>query len=85
MADLELMKTNIENMTKINQVEILKILLKHNVKINENKSGIFVNMSFLDKTTIEDIKVYLDYVKEQESTLQSLETKKEVFKNAFFE
>lgn len=85
MADLELMKTNIENMTKINQVEILKILLKHNVKINENKSGIFVNMSFLDKTIIEDIKVYLDYVKEQESTLQSLETKKEVFKTAFFE
>ena len=41
-------------------------------------------MSFLDKTIIEDIKVYLDYVKEQESTLQSLETK-EVFKNAFFE
>jgi proline dehydrogenase len=85
MDDLELMKTNIENMTKINQVEILKILLKHNVKINENKSGIFVNMSFLDKTIIEDIKVYLDYVKEQESTLQSLETKKEVFKTAFFE
>ena len=85
MVDLELMKTNIESMTKINQVEILKILLKHNVKINENKSGIFVNMSFLDKTIIEDIKVYLDYVKEQESTLQSLETKKEVFKTAFFE
>jgi hypothetical protein len=85
MDDLELMKTNIENMTKINQVEILKILLKHNVKINENKSGIFVNMSFLDKTIIEDIKVYLDYVKEQESTLQSLETKKEEFKTAFFE
>ena len=85
MADLELMKTNIENMTKINQVEILKILLKHNVKINENKSGIFVNMSFLDKTIIEDIKVYLDYVKEQESTLQSLETKKKYSKNAFFE
>jgi hypothetical protein len=42
-------------------------------------------MSFLDKTIIEDIKVYLDYVKEQESTLQSLETKKEVFKTAFFE
>ena len=85
MADLELMKTKIENMTKINQVEILKILLKHNVKINENKSGIFVNMSFLDQHIIEDIRVYLDYVKEQETTLQSLETQKEVFKSAFFE
>jgi len=85
MADLELMKIKIENMTKINQVEILKILLKHNVKINENKSGIFVNMSFLDQHIIEDISVYLDYVKQQESTLQSLETQKEVFKTAFFE
>ena len=85
MADLELMKTKIENMTKINQVEILKILLKHNVKINENKSGIFVNMSFLDQNIIEDISKYLNYVKEQESTLQSLETQKEVFKSAFFE
>ena len=85
MDDLELMKIKIENMTKINQVEILKILFKHNVKINENKSGIFVNMSFLDKPIIEDIKVYLDYVKAQESTLQSLETQKEVFKTAFFE
>ena len=83
MVDLELMKTNIESMTKINQVEILKILLKHNVKINENKSGIFVNMSFLDKTIIEDIKVYLDYVKEQESTLQSLETKEKYSKPHF--
>ena len=85
MADLELMKTKIENMTKINQVEILKILLKHNVKINENKSGIFVNMSFLDKTIIEDIETYLHYVNEQETTLQTLEAQKEVFKHAFFE
>ena len=85
MDDLELMKTRIENMTKINQVEILKILLKHNVKINENKSGIFVNMTFLDKKIIEDMETYLHYVNEQESTLQSLETQKEVFKTAFFE
>jgi hypothetical protein len=42
-------------------------------------------MSFLDQHIIEDISVYLDYVKQQESTLQSLETQKEVFKTAFFE
>lgn len=85
MDDLELMKTRIENMTKINQVEILKILLKHNVKINENKSGIFVNMTFLDDSIIEDINVYLEYVNKQESTLQSLETQKDEFKSIFFE
>jgi len=85
MDDLELMKTRIENMTKINQVEILKILLKHNVKLNENKSGIFVNMTFLDDSIIEDINVYLEYVNKQESTLQSLETQKDEFKSIFFE
>ena len=37
MADLELMKTNIENMTKINQVEILKILLNTMSKSTKTK------------------------------------------------
>ena len=56
MTNLEQMKITIESMSKINQIEILKILVNHNVKINENKSGIFVNMTFLDEKIIDDIK-----------------------------
>lgn len=85
MSDLDDMKTCIEKMSKINQIEILKILVKHNVKINENKSGIFVNMTFLDTNVLKDIESYLEYVNMQEQTLESIEVQKEEFKTTFFE
>tara|TARA_B110000483_G_scaffold210108_1_gene256954 strand:+ start:3672 stop:3929 length:258 start_codon:yes stop_codon:yes gene_type:complete len=85
MTNLEQMKITIESMSKINQIEILKILVNHNVKINENKSGIFVNMTFLDEKIIDDIKLHLEYVNKQEQNLEQIENQKEVFKTTFFE
>lgn len=85
MTNLEQMKITIESMSKINQIEILKILVNHNVKINENKSGIFVNMTFLDEKIIDDIKSHLEYVNKQEQNLEQIENQKEVFKTTFFE
>ena len=43
------LKNRIESMDKHHQIEILKILSKNMCKINENKSGVFVNMTFLDQ------------------------------------
>lgn len=83
--DLEGMKTAIELFTKKHQVEVLKII--HNgspATINENKSGIYINMAFLSKETLTDLKQYIDYVKDQESMLKPMETQKEDFKNTFF-
>ena len=43
---LDNVKEKIESMNKENQIEILKLLKKNiNVKLNENKSGTFVNLS----------------------------------------
>ena len=82
---LNLIKDKIEKMTKINQIEILKILKKHqNIKLNENKSGIFANLSFLSKETIEEIDKYVNYVNDQEIDINTIETQKQEFKNTFF-
>ena len=82
---LNLIKDKIEKMQKINQVEILKILKKHqNIKLNENKSGIFVNLSFLSKEIIEEIEKYVNYVNDQEIDINTIETQKQEFKNTFF-
>ena len=82
---LNLIKDKIEKMTKINQIEILKILKKHqNIKLNENKSGIFVNLSFLSKETIDEIDKYVNYVNDQEIDINTIETQKQEFKNTFF-
>ena len=49
VAKLETLKKTIETLNKYHQVEILKILTKNLCKINENKSGCYVNMSFLNE------------------------------------
>jgi hypothetical protein len=85
MYSLEELKTKIESMSKNHHIEILKILKKNNaVTLNENKSGVYVNISFLPSQTIESIADYVKYIEEQEATLSSLEIQKEDCKNTFF-
>ena len=79
-------KDKIERMPKNNQIEVLKILKKYqNIKLNENKSGIFVNLSFLSKEILGEIHQYVNYVNDQENVINTIETQKQEFKNAFFQ
>jgi hypothetical protein len=79
------MKDKIERMPKNNQIEVLKILKKYqNIKLNENKSGVFVNLSFLSNEILDEIDKYVNYVNDQETVINTIETQKQEFKNAFF-
>ena len=82
--DLETIKNTIEQWPKHHQVEVLKIIKNGSSTINENKSGIYINMSFLPETTISEIKSYIQYVEDQEQILTPLECQKEGFKNSFY-
>jgi hypothetical protein len=83
--ELENIKKKIESMNKIHHIEILKILKTcSSIKLNENKSGIFVNLSFLPKYTLEEIKKYIDYIQVQETSISQLEIRCDEFKNTFF-
>ena len=82
---LEDLKEKIEALSKFQQVEILKILSKNMCKLNENKSGIFVNMTFLETDVIEEIEKYMSYVEDQADTFQTVEYQKEEFKNIILE
>jgi hypothetical protein len=82
--NLENIKKSVESLNKYHQIEILKILSKKLCKINENKSGIYVNLSFLPKEILDEIEEYVEYTKEQENSLNTLEYQKEDFKNTFF-
>jgi hypothetical protein len=84
VTNLENLKKTIETLNKYHQVEILKILTKNLCKINENKSGCYVNLSFLNEESIEEIQKYIAYVKDQEESLNTMEYQKEEFKNAYF-
>ena len=83
--DLEGMKTTIELFSKKHQVEVLRIIQQGSSStINENKSGIYINMTFLTPATVEQLRQYIDYVQDQETMLKPFETQKEDFKNTFF-
>ena len=82
---LNYIREQIENMSKFNQIEILKILTKNkDVIINENKYGIHINLSELQDSIIEELIVYIKYVNTQEIYLNNAEKEKENYKKTFF-
>ncbi len=82
---MEYLKNRIDRMSKSQHIEILKILRKNpEVKLNENKSGIFINLSFLPEDIVTAIDEYVKLVEDQEKAINSLETQKEEYKNAYF-
>jgi Ni,Fe-hydrogenase III component G len=83
--DLETIRNTIEKMTKFNQVEVLRILNKHqDVILNENRYGIHVNMSDLKDEVLHEVVQYVQYVQAQERTLNQDEKQKEDIKNIYF-
>jgi hypothetical protein len=85
VSELNYIRESIENMNKFNQVEVLRILNNHkDVTLNENKYGIHVNLSELNKEVLEEMKVYINYVNNQETALSEIEKQKESFKNIYF-
>lgn len=79
---LKLNKNKIEAMDQYSQLEILNILMNDKCKINENKSGVFVNLSLLNDETINKIIDYVAYREHQEETFNTFENKKQEYQNA---
>ena len=78
MTDLNCLKEKIELLSKFHQIEILKILKKDDIcTLNENKNGIFINLTNIKKETILELETYLEYVKKQEQQLNDIEKTKE--------
>lgn len=84
MIELVTLKTKIEKLTKKQQVEILKIIMEIDVSISENNNGIFFNLSSLSEKQLGNINTYIDYVSDQEKTLQELEVIKNELTETFF-
>jgi len=82
--ELENIKNKIESLDKIHQIEILKIIKKFPTTINENKSGVYINLSFLSPIVINEMIEYLKYINDQEHFLTPFESQKNDIKNTFF-
>lgn len=79
------MKNFIEKMDTSNQIEVLRLLQKHSVVLNENKNGIYINLSELDEDIIDQIYKFVNYIYNQENKLITEESEKQCYKNIYFD
>lgn len=71
------MKTSVEKMTVQEHIEVLRIIKTNdNIKINENRNGVYINMSLLSPETITAIQTYITYLTERTQILETGETLK---------
>jgi hypothetical protein len=84
LSELNYIRESIETMSKFNQIEVLRILTKHEATLNENKYGIHINISHLKKEILDEMLDYIKYVNTQETTLNNVEQQKEEYKNIYF-
>ena len=72
--DLKQLCSKLESMTKINQVEALRIFHKHNKEmINENKYGIHINVTDVEDSVLKEIEEFIDHISKQEKQLIEME------------
>jgi len=85
ISELKYIRETVENMSKFNQIEILRILTKHkDVTLNENKYGVHINLSEIKKEILDEITCYINYVNTQETALNNIEKQKTEYKNTYF-
>jgi len=85
MFSVQEIKDKIEVMAKDDHLEILSLLSNHtDVKLNENKSGVFVNLSQVNDVVINQLCEYITYKDNQEEQLMKMEQQKKEYKDNFF-
>lgn len=86
ISELENLKTDIEILDKQHHITILNILKNDsNIILNENKNGVFVNLTELSEKTLEELKNFCLYVKSQEIKLENMEEDLKNIENNYFQ
>jgi hypothetical protein len=82
---LKNLQEKIELLSKFNQIEILKILHKNKIVVNENKYGCHINLTEVSPNVIQEMENYLKHVSNQELELNQIEQQKQEFKTTYFD
>lgn len=74
--------SNIDNLSKIELQEVLKIIHKSNSKITRNNNGVFINLSKMDNNILENIYNYIKFCKTSNDELKYHENIKSYLNNS---
>ena len=81
---LKYIRDSIEKLDKNNHVDILRIFMKKDIYINENKNGVFINLTDLSNDIIDEIETYINYINEQKIDFDHIEKQKDELENKYF-
>ena len=81
MNSIKHLKDDIESLDASQQILIGKLLYEANINMFENKNGVFINLTELDDSILDTLKVKIQQIKEQESLFVDLELKKQAYKD----
>ena len=81
---LKNLKDKIESISIFHQTKILSIFYENNIPINENKNGVFINLTYVDSSILDKVYKYLIYVNKQEEQLNELEEQKQKIATSLF-
>ena len=84
IVKLQIIKEQIENMNKYQQIEILKLFIKNSVIYSENNNGTFVNLSDLSDNILNKLEDYIKFVDKQNNQLLTMEEETANLKREFF-
>ena len=77
---LEQLSKQISKLTKEEHIEIFRLLYENDLKYTENNNGIFTQMEHLDKSQIEKIEKYLEYIEKKQFDIDHREKQMNNFK-----
>jgi phytoene/squalene synthetase len=82
---LESIRDTIEKLSKQQHIQVLQILRKYpNIRLNENRNGVYINLSYVPDIAIDELSRYILYVNDQEQNLATVELQKQEFQRTFF-
>ena len=67
--ELQVLKRDIANLDKTQQLEILKIIKQYNGRLTENKNGVFINLSNVSNECIDTVDKFVQYSMENKERL----------------
>lgn len=84
MEHLLQLRNSIELLSKESQIEIFKIFKDNNIEFSENKNGVFINLSLVNKNVIDKLKNHMIYINKQEKIINDFESKKHNVEEEYF-
>jgi hypothetical protein len=84
IVELEKLKSKIETLSKEHHITILKMLKKTIPDLNENKNGVFINLTDISPFALDELKNYCNYIDTQEVKLDKIENNQKEIESSYF-